>query len=180
MTCPCASRALGNVNPALHQPSVSRDTEARLEGPGKVADLKAALRCQLRKPYSPGQILAQQLCRTAFLPRPQAADRDRRRFSQSCILLQQMRAEDQTEVVQRQRARPAWSPDVRKNALGQLGQHQIFLVTRELVRPHGANGEIGRNIVQAFARNMKHYVVKCTSWPATELRVQINHAGPER
>jgi len=31
----------------------------------------------------------------------QAADRDRRRFSQSSILLEQMRAEDQIHVVQR-------------------------------------------------------------------------------
>src|SRR5258705_11369662 len=125
-------------------------------------------------------MLAQQLCRTAYLPRPQAADRDRGQFSQSCILLEQMRAEDQTQVVQHQRERPAWSPDVGKNALGQLSQHQIFLVTRELVWPHGANGEIGRNIIEALARNMKHYPIECTSRPATELRVQINHAGPER
>src|SRR6267378_13973 len=171
---------LGPFNPPLHEPSVSRDPESRLEGPGEVADRKAALLCHLREPYSPRQILAKQLCRPTFLPGPQAADRDRGRFSQSCILLEQMRPEDQTQVVQRQRARPAWSPDVGKNALGQLSQHQIFLVTRELVRPHGANGKIGRNIVQALARNVKHYVVKCTSRPATDLRVQINHAGPER
>src|SRR5216683_4903278 len=94
-------------NPPLHEPSVSRDPESRLEGPGKVADRKAALLCQLREPYSPRQILAKQLCRPAFLPRPQAADRDRQRFSQSCVLLEQMRPEDQIEVVQCQRARPA-------------------------------------------------------------------------
>jgi hypothetical protein len=86
---------LGPFNPALHEPSVSRDPESRLEGPGKVADRKAALLCHLREPYSPRQILAQQLRRPAFLPRPQAADRDRRRFSQSYIVLEQMRAEDQ-------------------------------------------------------------------------------------
>src|SRR6266852_5395882 len=106
-------------NPALHEPSVSRDPESRLEGPGKVADRKAALLCHLREPYSARQILPQQLCRPAFLPRPQAADRDRGRFSQSYIVLEQMRAEDQIQVVQCQRGRPAWSPDVGKNALGQ-------------------------------------------------------------
>src|SRR5260370_34157351 len=98
-------------NRRLQEPWVSRDPERRLEGPGKVADRKTALLCHLREPYSPRQILAKQLCRPTFLPRPQAADRDRGRFSQSCILLEHMRAEDQIEVCQFQRRRPAWSSD---------------------------------------------------------------------
>ena len=69
-----------------------------------------------------------------------------------------MRAEDQTDVVQRQRARPAWSPDVGKNALGQLGQHQIFFDNRQPAGLHGANCEIRRDIVRAFARDMNKKV----------------------
>ena len=64
------------------------------------------------------------------------------------------RPEDQIEVVQRQRARPALSPDVGKNALGQLRQNQIFFDNREPAGLHGANCEIRRDIVQAFARDM--------------------------
>src|ERR1700704_5870340 len=115
-----------------------------------MADRKAALLCHLREPYSTGQILAEQLRRTAFLPRAQTADRDRRRFSQSSVLLEQMSAENQIEVVQRQGVRPAWLPDVGKNALGQLAQNEIFLHNRHPVALHRTNAEICRDVVQAL------------------------------
>src|ERR1700730_2308979 len=47
-------------------------------------------------------------------------------------------------------------------------------------RGHGADGEIGRDVVQAFARNMKQHVVERTSHPAAGPRVKIDHGGPER
>jgi hypothetical protein len=50
------------------------------------------------------------------------------------------------------------SPDVGKNALGQLRQNQIFFHNREPARLHGANCEIRRDIVQAFARDMNKKV----------------------
>ena len=50
------------------------------------------------------------------------------------------------------------SPDVGKNALGQLRQNQIFFDNREPAGLHGANCEIRRDIVQAFARDMNKKV----------------------
>src|SRR5882762_1842881 len=171
---------LGALNPALHEPSVSGDTEARFEGPGKVADRKAALLCDLREPYSTGQILVQQLRRTALLPRPQAADSDRGWFSQSAVLLEQMSAEDQIQVVQCQGERPAWLPDVGKDALGQLAQHEVFFQHRHSVGLHRTHAKISRDVVQALARHMKQHVVEGVSHPATRLRIKIDYVGPER
>src|SRR5258705_13304081 len=64
-------KILGTFDPELHEPSVSRDTETRLERSGEVADREAALLCELREAYSPVDMLTQQLRRTALLPRPQ-------------------------------------------------------------------------------------------------------------
>jgi len=127
----------------------------------------------------PVEILAEQLCRTAFLPRPQAADRSHGRFSQSCIFLKQMSAEDPTEMVQCQGPLPPWLPNVGKNALGQLGEDEIFFVERETVGFNGPNPKICRDIVQDLARNMKQYVVEGTADPAAGLRVKVDDIGPE-
>src|SRR6266852_2208377 len=154
---------LGTFDPELHEPSVSRDTEARLERSGEVADRKAALVRQLREPYSPVEMLTQQLCRTALLPRPQAADRDRGQCSPACVLLEQMRAEDEVEVVQRQRTKPVPSSDEGKNALRQLGENQVFFLERDSEGVHGSNSEIRRDVVQAPARHMKQHVVERAS-----------------
>ena len=82
-------------------------------------------------------------------------------------------------MVQCQRGRPVWLPNVGKNALGQLGQNEIFFVERETVGLHGVNGKICRDIVQACARNMKEHVVEGTPDPAAGLRVKIDDVGPE-
>jgi hypothetical protein len=66
--------------------------------------------------------------------------------------------EDQIEVLQCQRAKPALSPDVGKNALGQLRQDQFFFDNREPAGLHGAHCEIRRDIVQAFSRDMNKKV----------------------
>src|SRR3981189_2602469 len=124
-----------------------------------MTDRKAALLRELREPYSPVEVLAQQLCRTALLPRPKAADRNRGQCSPVCVLLEQMRAEHQIEVVQRQRRKPVRSSDEGKNALGQLGENQILLIARNLERLDGANAEICCDVVQALARHMKQAVV---------------------
>jgi hypothetical protein len=50
------------------------------------------------------------------------------------------------------------SPDVGKNALGQLRQNQIFFDNREPAGLHGAHCEIRRDIVQAFSRDMNKKV----------------------
>src|SRR4029453_9441711 len=125
-------------------------------------------------------MLAQQLCRTALLPRPQAADRDRGRFSQSSVLLEQMRAEDEIEVVQCQGVRPAWPSDMGKNALGQLAQNEIFFQHRHPVGLHRTDAEICRDVVQLLARHVKQYVVEGVSPPTTGLRIEIDDVGPER
>jgi len=90
-----------------------------------------------------------------------------------------MSAEDQIEMVQCQGARPAWLPNVGEDALGQLGEDEIFFVERETVGFHGANPEICRDIVQDRARNMKQYVVEGTADPAAGLRVKVDDVGPE-
>ena len=90
-----------------------------------------------------------------------------------------MSAEDQGEMVQCQRGRPAWLPNVRKNALGQLGENEVFFVKRETVRFHGINPKICRDIVQVCARNMKEHVVEGTPDPAAGLRVKVDDVGPE-
>src|ERR1700755_2496125 len=101
-----------------------------------MADRQAAFLRQLREAYSSGEMLAEQLCRTAFLPRPQAADRRHGRFSQSRIFLQKMSPEDQSEMVLGQRA---WLPNMGKEALGQLGDDEILFIERETEGVHRAN-----------------------------------------
>ena len=112
-----------------------------------MADRKAAFPRQLRETYSSCEILAEQFCRAAFLPRPQAADRRHGRFSQSRIFLKKMSPEDQIEMVQCEGARLAWLPNVGKDALGQLGEDEILFVERETIGFDGANPKICRDIV---------------------------------
>ena len=82
-------------------------------------------------------------------------------------------------MVQCQGAGPAWLPNAGKNALGQLGEDEIFFVKGETVGFHGVNPKICRDIVQDCARNMKQYVVEGTANPAAGLRVKVDYVGPE-
>ena len=91
-----------------------------------------------------------------------------------------MSAEDQIEVVQCQGGRPALPTDVGKNALRELAQNEIFFHNRHPVGLHRINGEIGGDVVQALARNLKKDIVECASKPASGSRVKVDYGGPER
>jgi hypothetical protein len=132
-----AHEILGPIDPAQDEPAVSRNAEARFERPREMAHRHAALLRDPGQMEAPVEVSAQKLRGPAFLPDREPLNCDFRQSRQPAVRLKQMRAKQQAELIEREKAGPVRRHRDRENVLGQLCDDQIVFADRELYVPIG-------------------------------------------
>ena len=81
-------------------------------------------------------------------------------------MLDEMRSEDETELIESQHGETVAPPKERKDAFGDLGDNQIILEHCQPIVPYPAKTEILGNVIQSVARDRIVNVIEGTTCPA--------------
>ena len=131
----------------LNQALVSGDAKGYFERAGKVARGKSAFARNIREPNPAMHVLMKKFCRSSLLPRRKASVGMPRRFLEYTVSLDEMRSEDETELIEGKRGRSVAPPEERKNALRYLGHNEIVFEHCQTIVIYSAKTEILGNII---------------------------------
>jgi hypothetical protein len=134
-----------------------------------VADGESALSRNFGQPDSALQILVKKFRRASLLPGRKAAFGRPRRFLKYPVSMDDVRAEDEAELIEGQHRGSVAAAKERKDALGDLRQDQIVFEHCEPIIPHPAKPEIVGDVVEALTRNGVVDVVESAACPAARL-----------
>ena len=166
----CSHQVLRQLDPPLHQPTMRRDAECRPERSCKMADRHPALPCKRVQPHATIEPGSQHFGSPPRLPRGQPARHHLGQAGKPAIGLQDMRAEHQAELIDREQARPISRCRERQDVFRQLRDDQIILADPELEVLYWLDLMIARDFIQALARHVVMDIVECAIERAQERR----------
>src|SRR5690349_20469053 len=125
------------------------------------------------------EFLPDHLVRPSLLPGGQAAALRQAHSRKAAVSLQNMRAENEAELIECERGCPVARADKRKNVPSELGDDDVILANCELIRANGLSSVVSRDLVEARFRYVIVHVIEAGSDPTDRIGLKIHYASPQ-
>ena len=127
---------------------------------------KPAFSCHVRQADATLHVLMKDFRGSPLLPCRQSSLGMPRGFLEHAVALDEMRCEDETELIEGEHRRNVFAPEKRKDTLRDLRHNQILFEHGQAVVIYAAETKILGNVIQRLTRNRIMNIIEGATCPA--------------